>query len=411
MRSPFEPMFGLRGQGVCFKSGSNPGGNGNGTSTVTNQVQLPQWVSQAGQNNYNQAQNVAQNMMAPYTGQRVAELQAPELATIGALQDNVGSTNAAFASAQNTAANVANYQPGQVNAGFLSGTDLSPYMNPFTQNVVNSGLQALDIQRQQANNQGDASASTSGAFGGSRQGVQTGVTNAGAAMQAGSLASNLQMQNFQQAQAAATGDLNRSLQAQTTNQSAGLQGAGLNLSAANSLGNLAAQGQNSFLQGAQASIQGQTLIQQQQQAQLDAARQAYSEQQQFPLQQLQVPLQALGMTPYGQTTTSTSPVPQGNGAMQTAGTAATGLGLLGQLGTAGAAIFAASDRRLKTDIKKLGKDPGTGFDLYAYRYKGDPKSYPKVVGPMAQDIEKKFPGQVSEVGGRKIINLGFGGPG
>jgi hypothetical protein len=41
--------------------------------------------------------------------------------------------------------------------------------------------------------------------------------------------------------------------------------------------------------------------------------------------------------------------------------------------------------------------------MYAYRYKGDPKSYPKVVGPMAQDVEKKHPGSVGKIGGHRVI--------
>jgi hypothetical protein len=47
------------------------------------------------------------------------------------------------------------------------------------------------------------------------------------------------------------------------------------------------------------------------------------------------------------------------------------------------AIAGLSDRRDKTDIEKLGTDEPSGLDAYAYRYKGDPKTYPKVVGPMA----------------------------
>ena len=72
------------------------------------------------------------------------------------------------------------------------------------------------------------------------------------------------------------------------------------------------------------------------------------------------------------------------------------------------ALGLISDRRDKTDIKKLGKDPQSGLDMYSYRYKDDPKSYPKVVGPMAQDIEDKYPGAVREIGGHKVVNLGFG---
>ena len=53
-------------------------------------------------------------------------------------------------------------------------------------------------------------------------------------------------------------------------------------------------------------------------------------------------------------------------------------------------MFGMSDENEKTDKKKIGKDPDTGLDLYSYRYKGDPKTYPKVVGPMAQDFFAAF---------------------
>jgi hypothetical protein len=49
----------------------------------------------------------------------------------------------------------------------------------------------------------------------------------------------------------------------------------------------------------------------------------------------------------------------------------------------------------------LGKE--NGVDMYAYRYKGDPKSYPKVVGPMADDIEKVMPGVTRLIGGHRVI--------
>jgi Chaperone of endosialidase len=68
-------------------------------------------------------------------------------------------------------------------------------------------------------------------------------------------------------------------------------------------------------------------------------------------------------------------------------------------------LFGLSDRRDKTDIEKLGKSEETGLPIYAYRYKGDPKNTPKVVGPMAQDIEKKYPEAVKEVGGHKIVTV------
>ena len=307
-------------------------GDSGGTQTTVQKNQIPQWVQEAGQKNLAAAYQVADNMQGPYTGPRVADMTQGQQADIGLLQNNVGASNPAFAAAENTAAGLTNYNPAQVQAQTLAGTDLSSYMNPYTQNVIGSGLQAIDLQRRQALNQVGDQALKSGAFGGSRQGVQEGVTNAGSAMQAGNLASQLMAQNFSQAQAAAQGDISRNLAAQQANQSAGLQGAGLNLSAAQGLGSLAGQQQQNFLGGLTAAMTGQDLAQQQKQAQITADQQAYQEGQQFPLQQLQVPLQALGMTPYGQQTTSTGPGPSSNGLM-------TGLGAAASIASIGASIF------------------------------------------------------------------------
>ncbi|MGE6786341.1 tail fiber domain-containing protein [Ensifer adhaerens] len=52
-----------------------------------------------------------------------------------------------------------------------------------------------------------------------------------------------------------------------------------------------------------------------------------------------------------------------------------------------------SDRRLKKDIKKIGKLDG--HSLYEYRYKDEPGRGPKHVGVMAQEVEKTRPDVVS----------------
>lgn len=86
-----------------------------------------------------------------------------------------------------------------------------------------------------------------------------------------------------------------------------------------------------------------------------------------------------------------------------------GLSTFGGANGWGTAMMAASDRRMKTDIEKVGKDKASGLDLYAYRYKGDPKTYPKVIGPMADEVEEKYPEKVVEVAGKKAIKLADGG--
>ena len=65
----------------------------------------------------------------------------------------------------------------------------------------------------------------------------------------------------------------------------------------------------------------------------------------------------------------------------------------------------SSDRRDKTDISRLGIDPLTGLPMYAYRYRSDPKAYPKVVEPMAQDIAARG-GAVRRIGGHMVVPAG-----
>ena len=90
-------------------------------------------------------------------------------------------------------------------------------------------------------------------------------------------------------------------------------------------------------------------------------------------------------------------------------------GLGGQLLGAAPGLI-SSDERMKTDITPLGKDPETGLPMSAYRYKDDPKTYPKVVGPMAADVEQAEPGSTRSIGGRLVVKpdaaakFGLGGP-
>jgi hypothetical protein len=66
----------------------------------------------------------------------------------------------------------------------------------------------------------------------------------------------------------------------------------------------------------------------------------------------------------------------------------------------GAAIAAFSDKRMKTDIKKVGKT-NKGLPIYTFKYKGDNMTQ---MGVMAQDVEKKNPKAVKEVNGLKAVN-------
>lgn len=73
--------------------------------------------------------------------------------------------------------------------------------------------------------------------------------------------------------------------------------------------------------------------------------------------------------------------------------------LLNAGGNAGSAAI-MSDERVKKDIEP------TGIELHEYRYKWEPEDGPKHVGVIAQDVEKKFPGDVTRArDGTKMVKL------
>ena len=202
--------------------------------------------------------------------------------------------------------------------------------------------------------------------------------------------------NFTQAQAAATGDINRRLTADTTNQAAQQAKINSDIQASQGLTNTGdSMSRNNvanfnMLQsaGAGQSMQAQNEIN----AQMAKFNQAFN----YPQQQLGTLLSALGMTPHDTSSSSQS-------SQQT--TTPTDWASIIQGGAKTAAsLFPMSDKSMKTDITKLGKDPKTGLTMHAFRYKGDPKSYPKVVGPMAQEAEDKYPDKVKKQGGKLTVD-------
>jgi len=371
------------------------------------QVQLPPWVNQSAQQNYALAQNIANRPLTQFQGQQVADIgpqtqQAWNLAAQsgGAGADQYNASQAGYLTAAGTPAT-------QVTPQSLAGTNLQPYMDPFTSSVINASMPIYQQQLGLQQNQQQNAANAANAFGGSRQGVQQGVTQAQGAQGMAQMAAQLNQANFGQAQAAATGDIARNLAAQQANQGANQANINSLIAAAGGLGTLGSQAQQNqrqqFLELSTAGAQQQ----QQAQNQIGAQIGQFNQAQAYPGQQLGILQSALGMTPYGSTTmgsstgqqqTTTTPSFAADifGGLQSLGGA---FGQGGPFGQGGAfALNQSSDRALKTDITKVGVHPPTGLPLYSYRYKGDPKSYPKVVGPMAEDAMQVAPHAVKTMG-------------
>ena len=64
--------------------------------------------------------------------------------------------------------------------------------------------------------------------------------------------------------------------------------------------------------------------------------------------------------------------------------------------------FFSSDRRLKHDIRKIGKTDD-GMPIYKFKYKGDPEEQTRI-GFMADEVEKKKPEAVGLAGGYKTVD-------
>ncbi|MCP2134601.1 hypothetical protein J2S28_001653 [Rhizobium sp. SLBN-94] len=79
-------------------------------------------------------------------------------------------------------------------------------------------------------------------------------------------------------------------------------------------------------------------------------------------------------------------------------------GILGGLFGLGAAGIMASDRRIKKDVKRVGRL--MGHNLYEYQYKGDRDDGQRHVGVMAQEVEKKRPDAVVDLSGTKHVHYG-----
>jgi hypothetical protein len=379
-------------------------------------TQLPPWVNDAAQQNYAYAQSVAARPLQQYQGQMVPDVSdqlqqswntAASATNAGMPQYNAATAGFAGALGQTPMSVTDPGNAMQITPQSLAGTSLAPYMDPYTQSVINASLPIMQQQLGQTLSQNAGTAAQTGAFGGSRFGVQQGVAQAQGAQGMAQMAANLNAQNFTQAQAAATGDITRNLQAQTSNQASQQTDLARNLQAQTSnqqaqqakiqsdiaaSQGLNATGQgiaqnvnNAFTMQNTAGTQQMANAQDQINAQMAKFQQAWG----YPAQQMGVLQSALGMTPYGQSTTGTSDT-QTYTPTDWAALAGAGIGALGN-------IFGGkgSDIRIKKNLKKVGKGV-TGLPIYDFNFKGEPPGAPKTRGPMAQDIEKQFPEAVTD---------------
>lgn len=378
-------------------------GKDSGTQKTVTETKLPEWYESGATSAIANANQISANLMKPYQGNTVAGLDPLTQQVVGLTGQNIGSTNAAFGQAGQTAAGVAGYNPGS----FLTG-NIDAYMNPYIRNVEEAALGNLNRAYAQNLNTIADGAINAGAFGGSRQGIAEGVAAAENARQMGDLSAQLRAQGFGQAQGMMQSDMDRALSGQE-----------LRLNAAGMQGDLASAGQAAYLQSLQSALSAGQINQQQAQALLDQQQAQYEAMRNYPLEQLNIQLAALGGVQVPTSTTQKTPTTGSTlgtvagaalSAIPLIGPAASALGgaanAMGGLASGAGPIY--SDETAKTNIQPIGIDGMTGLPIYAYDYKADVAKAkktgspmpPKRVGPMAQDMP---PEMTRNVGGHMIV--------
>ena len=81
----------------------------------------------------------------------------------------------------------------------FTGQEIGAFMNPYQQEVIDRSLGDIEASRQMQDIRDRQAATQARAFGGSRQGVQSSLTNAAALKQAADLSANLRNQGYGQA--------------------------------------------------------------------------------------------------------------------------------------------------------------------------------------------------------------------
>jgi len=236
-------------------------------------------------------------------------------------------------------------KPGTVSAGQMSNTDLSPYMNPYTDNVITQAMNRLN-QQEGVQQQGiDDQFLNQGAFGGDRMYLQKGVLGGKFADTKANMLADLYSKNFGQAQQAGFADIGNRLNADTQNQNTfanlygnaaqglgGLAGAAGQLggqmagTGAQGLGNLAGAGFQMANTANASQVAAAQAQQQQQQQAIDAANANYARLLGIPEDYLASMLGiSSGLGNFGTTKTNQA---QNPGLISTIGA---GAGILGQL--------------------------------------------------------------------------------
>lgn len=375
-------------------STTNTSDSFNTVTTPTN----PEWVTNSVQSFQDRINTLAgsdpsQYVTGPSALQQQAFASTPGVGLVGqgALSGASDVVKGMLASADPQAA--------QASARGLLDVDLEAYQNPYTDSVVNTTLAGFDVNADRTRAAQELEMAGSKKFGGSRSAITAAMTEADLARERAAAEAGLRSAGFDRATGLATTDLDRESQVSMFNAGQANQmtadNAARRLQSAGMLGDMGmAYNADQRANVGLLSDMG------------ERERGIANEQAQAPLELAQLIAALNSSQPYdlfrGQTASGTS-----TGTETKTGTSSTTetdwMDTAAKAAKTAAIIF--SDKRLKEDIKTVGRDRA-GRRLVSYRYKGEPKDIERI-GHIAQEVAKTDPHAVRKIGGRMAIDYGL----
>ena len=396
LRPYAETMLGATQQQLFNTQAQTPTYDENGNQTNTGAVDIT-GVKPYVPYSSNPADYVAGfSPMQQAAQQQTANLQVP--GQYGAASQAAGmGTMGSFGLAGQEAQTGQNLAQASTNPGVVGS-----YMNPYIQNALAPSMQLLNQQYGMQGAQQQGQATSSGAFGGTRNALQQGLNQQNQMLAQNQLVGNA----YQNAYGAAQNQMNTVSAQGLAGQQAAMQGLGQGISGANTLAGIGGQQlgaqQNIIAAQSQAGQQQQT----QQQNIMNQAIQNYATAQQYPEQQLSFMNSMLRGLPTQQTTTATYQAAPST-LNQITGLGIAGLGAYNAFG--GGAAAAGSDINLKENVVLLWR-ADNGMGIYEFEYKPEFKDHAlcghgKFIGYMAQEVEKVMPEAVLIMdNGYKAVN-------
>ena len=129
------------------------------STSVLADTQIPEWVSQGGQELFGQSKFLAEQPFAPYGGARVADFTTNELAGMGNTASMAADATGRYGSGLNMIENA---------GGTFDDAAAAQYMSPYDRNVTDIAARELNRNYDMQRNNENSRASMNNAFGGTR---------------------------------------------------------------------------------------------------------------------------------------------------------------------------------------------------------------------------------------------------